>query len=70
MEHWRFRKYQTLFDLSIGVKQGERLSPLLPMLFVNDVYSELSVGARCSSVVRVLAHGAMGRRIDPSWWTH
>ena len=21
----------------------------------------------CSSVVRTLAHGAMGRRIDPSW---
>ena len=27
-------------------------------------------GARCSSVVRVFAHGAMGCRIDPSWWTH
>ena len=25
------------------------------------------VGARCSSVVRVFAHGAMGRQIDPSW---
>ena len=24
-------------------------------------------GARCISVVRALAHGAMGRRIDPSW---
>ena len=24
-------------------------------------------GARCSSVVRVFAHGAMGRRIDHSW---
>ena len=24
-------------------------------------------GARCSSVVRAFAHGAMGRRIDPSW---
>ena len=24
-------------------------------------------GARCSSVVRALAHGAMGRRVDPSW---
>ena len=23
--------------------------------------------ARCNSVVRVFAHGAMGRRIDPSW---
>ena len=26
------------------------------------------VGARCSSVVRAFAHGAMGRRIDSSWW--
>ena len=24
-------------------------------------------GVRCSSVVRVFAHGAMGRQIDPSW---
>ena len=27
----------------------------------------LMQGARCSSVVRAFAHGAMGRRIDPSW---
>ena len=26
--------------------------------------------ARCSSMVRAFVHGAMGRRIDPSWWTH
>ena len=26
-----------------------------------------SRGARCSSLVRVFTHGAMGRRIDPSW---
>ena len=32
--------------------------------------SSLLEGARCSSVVRAFAHGAMGRRIDPSWWTH
>ena len=24
-------------------------------------------GARCSSVIRAFAHGAMSRRIDPSW---
>ena len=29
----------------------------------------LCAGARCSSVVRAFTHGAMGRRIDPSWWT-
>ena len=27
-------------------------------------------GARCTSVIRAFAHGAMGCRIDPSWWTH
>ena len=27
----------------------------------------LVCGARCSSVVRAFAHGAMGFRIDPSW---
>ena len=27
-------------------------------------------GVRCSSVVTAFAHGAMGRRIDPLWWTH
>ena len=32
--------------------------------FLHSVYNP---GARCSSVVRVFAHGAMGRRIDPSW---
>ena len=25
------------------------------------------IGARCSSVVRAITHGAIGRRIDPSW---
>ena len=32
------------------------------------IYSDQ--GTRCRSVVRAFAHGAMGRRIDPSWWTH
>ena len=25
------------------------------------------IGARCSSVLRAFTHGAMGRRINPSW---
>ena len=29
-------------------------------------YLLIHPGARCSSVVRAFAHGAMGRRIDPS----
>ena len=32
--------------------------------FVEHLFG--AVGARCSSVVRAFAHGAMGRRIDPS----
>ena len=33
---------------------------------VNAGYKSVQ-GARCSSMVRAFAHGAMGRRIDPSW---
>ena len=33
-------------------------------------YIICSEGARCSSVVRAFAYGAMGRRIDPSWIEH
>ena len=32
-------------------------------------YCYLQQGVRCRSMV-VFAHGAMGCRIDPSWWTH
>ena len=35
-----------------------------------EVVCEISLslsGARCSSVVKAFAHGAMDRRIDPSW---
>ena len=30
----------------------------------------MNLGVRCSSMARAFAHGAMGHRIDPSWWTH
>ena len=33
-----------------------------------NTWHPVSSGARCSSVVR--AHGVMGCRINPSWWTH
>ena len=42
-------------------------------VYVMGWYVDISMhvkGARCSSVVRTFAHGAMGRRIEPSWWTH
>ena len=35
-------------------------------LLVNSYFSTVFV-ARCSSVVRTIANGAMGRPIDPSW---
>ena len=47
--------------------------PRLPSLQLSSLNALDSVssfhfeGARCSSVVRTFAHGAMGRRIDPSW---
>ena len=31
------------------------------------IHTYIYVGARCSSMVRAFAHGAMGHRIDPSW---
>ena len=33
----------------------------------NTLGTQKGTGARCSSVVRAFAHGAMNRRIDPSW---
>ena len=39
---------------------NDHLSESVSLLFVAPV-------AGCSSVVRAFAHGAMGRRIDPSW---
>ena len=34
-----------------------------------SVIGTVVIGARRSSVARAFAHGAMGRRIDPSWWS-
>ena len=41
-------------------KYGLKLSLLLKWCNIQEL------GARCSSVVRVFAHGVMGHRIDPS----
>ena len=39
--------------------------------YIGNIAVTCSVrGARCTSVVRAFAHGAMGHRIGPSWWTH
>ena len=36
-------------------------------LKLHHISTPNSFGARCSSVVRAFAHGAMGRQINPSW---
>ena len=38
--------------------------------FSHSSSCDYSVGASCSCVVNAYAHGAMGRLVDPSWWTH
>ena len=40
--------------------------PPLCILYISS-FPNACRGARCSSVVRAFAHGAMGRWIDPSW---
>ena len=40
--------------------------PLIVRWFVRSFLRGV-LGARCSSVVRAFAHGAMGHRIDHSW---
>ena len=53
------------------VRQQVNLDFNLTLLSQTDyiVYQKhnMHAGVRCSTVVRVFTHGAMGRRIDPSW---
>ena len=42
-------------------------NPILNTVLNNLFQLRMGRGARCSSVVRAFAHGAMGHRIDPSW---
>ena len=48
---------------------GEQVRTRACMSFHVSFDTSFIFGARCSSVVRAFAHGAMGRQIDPSWWT-
>ena len=50
-------------------QKGSELGPDdVGLLFLRGrCKSHYDSGARCSSVVSTFAHGAMGRRIDPSW---
>ena len=47
--------------------KGNRLLHLGSALIVKTI---IDVVARCSSVVKAFAQGAMDCRIDPSWWTN
>ena len=56
--------------------QGEVLTPILFLLFVNDIENEfIVIGCADMSFRNLSIHGrafvrsAMGRRIDPSWLT-
>ena len=43
------------------------LLKILDTMIYLVISTQMLRGARCSSMVRAFAHGAMGRRIDPSW---
>ena len=56
----------------MGVKFEQ--GPKYQKIFKGSILYVTSIGTEgrviCSSEVIALAHGTMGRRIDPSWWTH
>ena len=51
---------------AVGFKSSldDVLNDILPGFILSSLALE---GARCSSVLRAFTHGAVGRRIDPSW---
>ena len=54
----------------LGANSVETVFPLLQLEYWRLNLFLPFFGARCSSVVKAFAYGAMGRGIDPSWWTH
>ena len=65
--HWAFKN---LIWVGAGTKMRTQYLPAHDMTTVltgTVKFVCFTGGARCSSVVRVFAHGAMGRRINPSW---
>ena len=60
-----------LFHINLGL--GNALcdtSARSPNLWHGQLLDSEAEGVRCSFMVRTFVHGAMGRWIDPSWWTH
>ena len=53
--------------MSVTVRRPYRGERGRVSVTVTVIWHQSLPGARCSSVVRTFAHGALGRRIDPSW---
>ena len=54
-------------------ERGNSLLPHVLLFLIRPLKTHFGyelVPSACSFVVRAFAHGAMGHRIDPSWWTH
>ena len=63
VEHWLYREHTNSLTLHLTLT----LTLVYQTLIIYVTLTLTLSGARCSSVVRVFAYGAMGRRIDPSW---
>ena len=77
------RKFSHPFNIILLLLLYFNIVIIIDIIIINILYSPITVvtiiiclysfvtflliGARCSSGVRAFAHGAMGRRIDPSW---
>ena len=78
MQDKQCQHYQNPYkEVTDGWSSGKYFA-LVRFVFISCLYAQnileccpgQMLGARCSSVVRAFAHGAMGHQIVPSWWTH
>ena len=67
--HRQDNTYHSLCYTSRGALARMRNSSMGPQN-VTIPHTVWFPGVRCNCVVRTFAHGVMGHRIDPSWWTH
>ena len=67
--HIQDNTYHGLCYTSRGALAGMRNSSMGPQN-VTIPHAVWFPGVRCNCVVRAFAHGVMGHRINPSWWTH
>ena len=62
--------HKTSLDMQYGIAVKTLTNRLVGTGFASTIEPRKG-RVRCNSVVRAFAHGAMGRRIDPSWgWIH